>query len=133
MRPALLWGWPPGSCWRAPAPQGLSHLHRRVQTHVNVIIFLLSPDKLFRSRLVILFFDKMSLTSRVMLVKAPGWMSEMRLLDMLTDSSLGWVLRTRGVRESGRQTHYYNSNCWVIFQRFYSCRCFCLFPQQMKA
>ena len=43
---------------------------------------------------------RMSLTSLDMLVKAPGWMSWIMLLETLTESSLGWELRTRGVRES---------------------------------
>ena len=62
-----------------------------------------------------------------MLVKAPGCISEMRLLDMFTDSSFGWLLSTRGVRES-KKKHNYNQTCWVIFQTFSISKCFCLFP-----
>ena len=49
---------------------------------------------------MILFLVRMSLTSLDMLVKAPGWMSWMMLLETLTERSLGWELNTRGVRES---------------------------------
>ena len=49
---------------------------------------------------MILFLVRMSLTSLDMLVKAPGWMSWMMLLEILTERSLGWELNTRGVRES---------------------------------
>ena len=55
------------------------------------------PDRLRGSSLVILFLVRISLTSLDMLVKAPGWMSWMMLLETLTESSLGWELRTRGV------------------------------------
>ena len=46
---------------------------------------------------MILFLVRISLTSLDMLVKAPGWMSWMMLLEALTESSLGWELSTRGV------------------------------------
>ena len=49
---------------------------------------------------MILFLVRMSLTSLDMLVKAPGWMSWMMLLETLTERSLGWELNTSGVRES---------------------------------
>ena len=58
------------------------------------------PDRLRGSSFVILFLVRMSLTSLDMLVKAPGWMSWMMLLETLTERSLGWELNTRGVRES---------------------------------
>ena len=45
--------------------------------------------RLLASSLVILFLVRMSLTSLVMLVKAPDWMSEIRLLEMFTERSLG--------------------------------------------
>ena len=56
---------------------------------------------------MILFLVRMSLTSLVMLVKAPGWMLLIKLLDTFTDNSLGWLLRTRGVRESEINHYYY--------------------------
>ena len=49
---------------------------------------------------MILFLVRMSLTSLDMLVKAPGWMSWMMLLETLTERSFGCELSTRGVRES---------------------------------
>ena len=58
------------------------------------------PDRLRGSSFVILFLVRMSLTSLDMLVKAPGWMSWMMLLETLTERSFGWELNTRGVRES---------------------------------
>ena len=58
------------------------------------------PMRLLASSLVILFLVRMSLTSLVMLVKAPDWMSEIRLLEMFTERSLGWLANTSGVRRS---------------------------------
>ena len=65
------------------------------------------PIKLDGSSFVILFLVRISLTSLVMLVKAPGCMLLIRLLDTFTDNSLGWVRSTRGVRESEINHYYY--------------------------
>ena len=62
------------------------------------------PDKLPDSNLVILFLDKINRTSLVIFANAPGWISEMRLLDMFTERSLGCVARTRGLSLSREKT-----------------------------
>ena len=61
------------------------------------------PCKLPSSRAAILFLVRISRTSLVMLAKAPGCTSEIRLFVKFTDSSFGWVASTRGLSLSARK------------------------------
>lgn len=61
------------------------------------------PDKLPESSLVSLFLERIRRTRRVMLAKAPGCISAIRLFDMFTDNSLGWVARTSGLSLSEKK------------------------------
>ena len=61
------------------------------------------PDKTWSSIFDNLFLVKMSLTIRVILEKAPFWMSVIKLFVKFTDRSLVWVEKTRGVSRSEKK------------------------------
>ena len=69
---------------------------------VGIVFLYYLPDKTVSSILEILFLVRMSLTILVMLVKAPFWISWIKLLVRFTDKSLGCVDRASGVSRSAK-------------------------------
>ena len=67
------------------------------------IRFVDLPDKTWSSIFDSLFLVKMSLTIRVILEKAPFWISVIKLFVKFTDRSLVWVEKTRGVSRSEKK------------------------------
>ena len=68
--------------------------------HKYIVGLSYLPDKTVSSIWDILFLVRMSLTILVMLVKAPFWISWIKLLVRFTDKSLGCVDKANGVRRS---------------------------------
>ena len=94
-----------------PAAQFCWHYEKNWEFHnktKNKVVGFL-PDKTWSSIFDNLFLVKMSLTIRVILEKAPFWMSVIKLFVKLTDSSLVWVEKTRGVSRSGKKRR--KKNC----------------------
>ena len=60
------------------------------------------PDKTLSSMREILLRVNIKRTIRVMFVKAPFWISKIRLLVRFTDKSLFWVENANGVNRSGK-------------------------------